>query len=402
MTAAADRVWLGEGTAKTVTNSLSWPRREWIQTDGKWYEADVPALTAARLPDVPAADFVPVTASETLLENEYLRAEFAQNGDLVSVYDKDNSREVLRPGEIGNALAVYTDGGDAWDFAPDYAEVAPAPFPLIAAEAWTDGPCAALRQTRKLGDSMLTQTITLLAGSRHLTFQTHADWRENGKMLRTSFPVAVLADTARCEIQFGNIARPTTRNTTWDAAKDEVCGHKWVDLSERGYGVALLNDCKYGHKVHGTVLDLNLLRSTGGPDPVADRAEHEFTYALLPHAGDYAEGGVVRAAYQLNMPLRVLSASEASALPGSLLTISAENVIVEAIKKAEDSDALVVRLYEAHGASARVTVQFGSPITSAARVNFLEEGDAPLTVTENMVVLDIKPFEIVTLKVVMG
>ncbi len=402
LTAAADLIWLGEGTALTATNSLSWPRREWVQAGGQWYAAEVPALAAARLPDAPADDFAPPTASETLLENEHLRAEFAGNGDLISVYDKDNSREVLRPGEIGNALAVYTDGGDAWDFAPDYAEVAPAPCPVTASEAWTDGPCAALRQTRKFGDSTLTQTITLLSGSRQLTFQTHADWRENGKMLRTSFPVAVLADTARCEIQFGNIARPTTRNTTWDAAKDEVCGHKWVDLSERGYGVALLNDCKYGHKVHGTVLDLNLLRSTGGPDPVADRAEHEFTYALLPHAGDYAEGGVVRAAYELNMPLRVVSASSSSALSGSLLTVSAENVIVEAVKKAEDSDALIVRLYESHAASARVTVQFGSPIASAARVDLLEENDAPLTVTENMMVLDMKPFEIVTLKVKAG
>ena len=343
-----------------------------------------------------------VTASETRLENEHLRVEFAKNGDLISVYDKDNSREILRPGEIGNALAVYTDGGDAWDFAPDYAEAAPAPFPVTAAEAWADGPLAALRQTRKFGDSTLTQTISLLAGSRRLDFVTHADWRENGRMLRTSFPIAVLADTARCEIQFGNIARPTTRNTTWDAAKDEVCGHKWVDLSERGYGVALLNDCKYGHKVHGTVLDLNLLRSTGGPDPVADRAEHEFTYALLPHAGDYTEGGVIHAAYELNMPLRLVSVSPSSELPGSLLTVSAENVVVEAVKKAEDSDALIVRLYESHGASARATVQFGFPVSSAAQVNLLEESDAPLTVTENIVALEVKPFEILTLKVTAG
>ena len=399
LTEAADRAWLGSGSATAVVNSLSWDRQEWLKSgDGKWRFVSVPALGCTLLG--PEADAIPeVTASVQALENEHLRAEFSPTGDLISVYDKDNNREALRPGQIGNALAVYEDRGDAWDFATDYAAAAPAACPLVAAEAHTNGPSAVLTQTRAFGLSQITQQIRLTAGSRRLDFETKADWREDGKMLRVSFPVDVLAETARCGIQFGNLARPVAQNTSWDTAKAEVCAHQWVDLSETGYGIALLDDCKYGHQVHGGILDLNLLRSTSGPDPAADRAVHEFTYALFPHAGDYAQGGVVREASALNVPLRQVSASGAPENAPSLLRLSAENVIVDTVKKAEDSDALIVRLYEAHGASTQATCQFGFPVQSAARVDLMEENDAPLTVTGNAVTLRIKPFEIVSLKV---
>jgi alpha-mannosidase len=397
LTAEADRAWLGEsGSGAAAVNSLSWDRMEWLKTDGGWRHVAVPALGASPVGDA-VTEFPPVTASPESLENEYLLTRFSTEGDLVSVFDKIHGREILRPGEIGNALAVYDDGGDAWDFASDYAAVTPDTCTLTGSVAFVDGPRAVLRQTRRYGESTITQTISLTAGSRRLEFETQVDWREGGKMLRTRFPLAVNADTARCEIQFGNIVRPTTRNTSWDSAKFEVCGQKWVDISETGYGVALLNDCKYGHNLQGNALDLNLIRTPGWPDPVADRAEHAFTYALLPHGGDFAVGGVVREAYALNAPLRVVPGGKAAP---SLLRVNADHVIVEAVKKAEDDDALIVRLYEAHGAAARVTVQAGFAVRSAAVVNLMEEDAQPLAVVDDSIALDVKPFEIVTLRLV--
>ena len=397
LTADADRAWLGNGRSLTAINSLSWDRHEWLKAGGAWKHVSAPALGAAVIGDAPSVSGF--SASAQALENDLLRVEFDDAGEIVSVFDKANRREALRPGEAGNVLSVYDDEGDAWDFAPDYAAKTPDAFKLVESEAWVDGPRSIVRQVRRYGESTLTQNIVLTAGSRRLDFETHVDWREPGKMLRTRFPVAVNAESARCEIQFGNIARPTLQNTSWDVAKFEVCGHKWVDISEGAYGVALLNDCKYGHKVHGNVLDLNLLRGTTWPDPIADRAEHDFTYALLPHAGDYAAGGVVREAYALNVPLRVVSAANGAA---PLLQIDQVNVIAEAVKKAEDSGDTIVRLYEAHGASVRTAVRFGFPISGVSAVNLMEEEDEPLVVTDGAVTLDIKPFEIVTLKVKVG
>jgi alpha-mannosidase len=244
-----------------------------------------------------------------------------------------------------------------------------------------------------------------MASGRRIDFITHADWHESSKMLRTSFPINVQATEATCEIQFGNIRRPTRRNTSWDMAQFEVCAHKWVDLSERAYGVALLNDCKYGHQVCENVLDLNLLRSPNHPDPVADQGEHEFTYSLLPHAGDYVSGEVIQRSYELNVPLRLTTvAAHADSAPAtaSLFSVDAPNVIVEAIKKAEDSDDMIVRLYEATGATTRATLHFGLPVGSAALVNLLEEQAKPLDVHDGAVTLRFGPFEIHTLRISKG
>ena len=394
LTAAADAACLGAGDAPLAINSLSWDRTEWLKDGTSWHLTSVPALGAALLPAPP--DTLPsVSASATVLENEFLRVTFSGSGDLISVYDKAAGREALTPNQIGNQLAVYEDFGDAWDFASDYAAAPPAFFALTETEAYTDGPKAVVKQTRTFGASTLTQEISLTAGSRRLEFRTSADWQEDNRMLRTFFPLAVNAESARCEIQFGSIARPTTRNTTWESAKREVCAHKWVDLSETNYGVALLNDCKYGHSVQDGGISLALLRSSSGPDPVADRAAHEFTYALLPHTGDAAHGGVMREAYALNVPLRV--APGASPLP-SLLQVNAENVIVEAVKKAEDGDALIVRLYEAEGSAAPVTVEFGVTPRAVSRVNLMEEDPQMLELTGSRVSFAVKPFEIVTLR----
>lgn len=395
LTAAADAALLGVGDTPVVLNSLGWNRAEWLKTGETWSLAQVPALGSALLP-APQDALPRVSASKTGLENEFLYVQFNADGDLVSVFDKTAGREALRPGEIGNTLAVYEDFGDAWDFAADYAAAPPAHFTLTDAEAYVDGPKAVLKQTRTFGNSTLTQEISLTEGSKRLDFKTTADWQEDNQMLRTAFPLAVNTDVARCEIQFGSIARPTTHNTTWDAAKYEVCGHKWVDVSETGYGVALLNDCKYGYSVQDGALGLTLLRSPSGPDPAADRAAHEFTYALLPHTGDCAAGGVVREAYALNVPLRVVTG--AAPLP-SLLRVDAPNVIIDTVKKAEDGDALIIRLYEANGSATLTPLLFGFLPSAVSRVNLLEENPQPVPIQGSTALLAMTPFEIITLRV---
>jgi alpha-mannosidase len=275
-------------------------------------------------------------------------------------------------------------------------------FVLQSSEAQVDGPCASIKQVYKYGESTLTQVISLLAGSQHLDFVTHVNWQEKDKMLRTSFPVNVLATEATCDIQFGNIRRPARRNTSWDIAQYEICAHKWIDLSERAFGVALLNDCKYGHKVRDNILDLNLLRSPRHPDPVADKGEHDFTYSLLPHAGDYVAGEVFQRAYELNVPLRLAETDvHNGSLPAqaSFIQVDQTNIMVEAVKKAEDDDDLIIRLYESTGATTTATIQFGSNVGVVSLVNLLEEDARPMPVSDDHVSLTFGPYEIHTLRI---
>jgi alpha-mannosidase len=287
----------------------------------------------------------------------------------------------------------------------------------MSATGLVNGARAQVTQVYQIGSSELVQQIVLVAGSARIEFQTAARWREPRSMLRTSFPVAIQAEAATYDIQFGHIRRPTHRNTTWDLARDEVAAHKWVDLSQRDYGVALLNDSKYGHKVKGNVLDLNLLRSVPYPGPriaadasgadgadggVSDLAEHSFVYALYPHLGDHVEGGVVQAGYALNVPLRTVATSaHPGDLPpsGALVRVGAPNVVVEAVKLAEAGRDLIIRLYEAEQRGVTATVRFAFPFASAAEVNLLEEPLGPLDVAESAVTLVFRPFEIKTLRV---
>ena len=385
-----------------VANSLSWARQELVQWDGQWLDVTVPPVGYTTVDRATAkAVYTAPVATANSLENEFLRVTLDADGSIRSIVDKASDREVISTGSPANKLTLYRDLGDAWDFQMHYDEQPVEYFTLQSAQAQVDGPRASVRQVYTYGASTLTQEIVLLAGSHRLDFVTHVDWHEADKMLRTSFPVNVLATEATCEIQFGNIRRPARRNTSWDMAQFEICAHKWVDLSERAFGVALLNDCKYGHKVRDNVLDLDLLRSPKHPDPVADQGEHDFTYSLLPHAGDYVTGEVIQRAYELNVPLRLTATN---AHPGELpaqasfVQVDQPNIIVEAVKKAEDNDDLVVRLYESTGATTHATVQFGSPVSTVSLVNLLEEAARPLPLSENQVSLTFGPYEIHTLR----
>jgi alpha-mannosidase len=258
--------------------------------------------------------------------------------------------------------------------------------------------------TRRYGESRITQRITMQAGTpRRIDFVTDVDWQARQTLLRALFPLDINANRATCEIQFGAVERPTHRNTSWDVARFEVCAHRWVDLSEGDYGVALLNDAKYGHSLHDNTLGLSLLRGTTHPDPDADRGQHHFTYSLFPHRGDWRKGRVVKEAYALNVPLlgQRRDGPQPGALPArwSFLETDAYNAVVETIKAADDGDGLIVRLYEAHNMRRPVRLRFALPVKSAAVVDLFEQEIGAVEIEGNEVMFPIRPFEIKTLRV---
>ncbi len=408
LTTIADQATLGKaGTATAIMNDLSWDRSGWIHSalptgrsgssaGTQWSHVTVPALGSVVLTKEGSAPSG-LVATPTLLDNGILRVRLAIDGTLSSVVVTATGREVLNG--PGNVLAIHRDHGDAWDFSLTYTDQTPEKAHLTSTSAHVDGPHAIVKQVWSYGASTITQQVVLTAGSQRLEFRTAADWQDGGRMVRTSFPVTVQTDAATCHIQFGTIQRATHRNTSWDAAKDEICAHTFVDLSERTHGVALLNDGKYGHRVHGNVLDLHLLRTPNFPDPVADRTHHTFTYALYPHVGDHVAGHVLREGYDLNCPLRVVPvATSAPALP-SLCTVDAEHVVIEAIKRSEDGNATVFRLFESAGAEALCTVRFGFPIGKAWLTDLHEKAVEKLIIRDGAVMVPFKRFQIVTLRV---
>ena len=392
--------WSGE---PVLFNSLPWDRQEWVEWNGGWHYVHVPAMGYRTLKEAARPRSVDgLAAADGSLENDFLSVRFDEDGGIVSVYDKRLGREALHPGEKANVFTVYHDDGDAWDFPRDYREHAAGTMKLRRAVYSVDGPKAYVEQEYEYGESRLKQKIALTAGSPLLVFETEADWRESGKMLRVAFPTGIHSDHANCEIQFGYLKRPTTRNTMFEYARDEICAHHYIDLSQPDYGVALLNDCKYGHSALGHVLDLNLLRSPSYPDPEADRAVHTFTYALYPHEGDVVHAGVYRKGYELNVPLTLVEAQEppASAVrePVQLVGVDHPHVMVEAVKKAEDSDHLIVRLYETAGTAARATVRFGLPCAAIEEADLLENPIGVLRENGSQVELRFAPFEVKTIR----
>ena len=341
------------------------------------------------------------------LENDALRVEFDAAGEIIRLFDKAIGREVVPPGERANALQAFEDRplgeGEAWNIGIFYDDKQWSAEPAHSLSIIERGPLrVGLEIRRRLFNSEIVQCVYLYRGSRRLDFDTWIDWQERQVLLKVAFPVDVLNPLATYDIQWGNVQRPTHRNTSWDWARFETVAHKWVDLSEGGYGVSLLNDCKYGHDVRDNVIRLTLLRGPTYPDPDADQGEHRFTYSLLPHSGDWRTG-TVPASYTLNDPLivrRVKGGSDAGSASLSLVAVDAPNVIIETVKQAEDGHGLVVRLYENERRRGPFTLRAGFPLASARRCNLLEEDEAPLAIAGNAVHLTVKPYQIMTLRLV--
>jgi alpha-mannosidase len=381
--------------------------------NGTWLDAgELPPLSVTGIivsAEAPAAASRPLAVAPNAIENDFVRIELDAAGDITRIYDKVRAREVLPPGALANQFQAFEDRPkewEAWDVDIFYEDKRWLAEPAESIRVVEAGPLrATLEVRRRILHSAYTQRLSLAHNSPRLDIETVMDWRERHILLKVAFPAEVLSPTATYEIQWGNVERPTHRNTSWDWARFETCAQKWIDLSEGGYGVSLLNDCKYGHDVQGNVMRLSLLRGPTYPDPQADQGEQHFTYSLLPHAGGWDAGGTISAAYALNDPLLAFaaqrSADGAQALPGalpSLVECDAPNIVIETVKQAEDGQGLIVRLYESHRRRGEVTLTAGFQLASVYRTNLLEENQAALTPQGRQVTLFVRPYEIVTLR----
>ncbi|WP_405727973.1 glycosyl hydrolase-related protein [Streptomyces sp. NBC_00028] len=396
------------GGGQRVFNTSPYDRNEVIRTEaGDLAYVSVPANGSA--PAVGAEPSHPVTVEGRVLDNGLVRVEVAEDGTLASVYDLRARREVLA--DQGNLLRLHTDlpnYWDAWDIDKHYRNRYTDLLEASSVEVVSDDPLlAAVRVTRDFGKgSKLVQTITLRAGSPRIDFETEIDWHEAEKILKAGFPVDVRAAHSSAEIQFGHIQRPTHTNTSWEAARFEVSGHRWVHVGEPGYGVAVINDSTYGHDVTRTVredggtttkVSLSLVRAPRIPDPEADQGKHRFTYALLPGAS--IEDAVAEG-YALNLPLRV---ADAAGAPEPVVSVDGDGITVEAVKLADDgSGDVVVRLYESRGGRAQGLLRTGFPLTGADVTDLLERPLEAANVADGTVSVALRPFQILTLRLRRG
>ena len=348
-----------------------------------------------------------VAASARSLENELYRLELDETGAISSLYDKRAGRELCRNGQRLNELQVFEDfprDYDAWEISAYYKDKM-WPVEQLQSVDIVDG-CGrrGLRVVKTYGASEIIQTIFLYDQSPRIDFETEIEWRQRHQLLKAVFPLDLHTTQAAYEIQFGHVYRPTHSNTSWDAAKFEVCAHKWADLSENGYGVSLLNDCKDGHSAEGSTLTLSLLKSATYPDPEADQGRHVFTYSLLPHTGDFRESGTIQESYCLNQPLMAAPLSGCGeGLPEtfSLARCGQPNVILETVKQAEDGEDLILRFYEAFDRRGQVTLTLGIPFSGVTVCDLMENPvpDAEIAVSGQDITLPVRNFEIVTLRV---
>lgn len=440
-----------------LVNTLAWERMDPVQVPGTlfpalphvqeatdWEGNTVYLLDGVRLPscgvqairvavDVGSSETPRVSASRVthsdeetiILQNAYYELWVDAQGEISRLYDRRVEREVLAPGQTGNQLIAYEDRPldfDAWDIDLFYEEKPYRVRGVTAVRVLEDGPVrATVEIERPYMSSHIRQRISLWRSSPRIDFATEIDWHEHQALLKAAFPLAINSTRATYEIQFGSVERPTHRNTSWDMARFETCAHRWIDLSEGGYGVSLLNDGKYGHDVHDNVVRLTLLKSGVFPHIHADEGLHRFTYSLLPHTGDWREAQSVRRAYELNVPVvcvagqragrdqsRPYSQEETTSTPVasatsvtnfSFIETDCTHVVVETIKPAEDGDGLIVRLYEAHNQRGRGILTFASAIVSAQECNLLEEPIQDVLCQGNTLSFQVRPFEIKTFRV---
>jgi alpha-mannosidase len=400
-------------------NTTGFPRNEVVcLPDGTPFHIEVPAMgyaVADAAEHRPVASFAhPVEVLERnrliAIDNGMLRVIFERaTGNIRNIHDHRSDRDVLAPGHAGNVFQLHPDlpnNYDAWDVEAFYMESCQPFGELNALDVVEQSELrAVVRIERNFGASSIIQHISLCAGSPRIDFDTDIEWQVDHKFLKVAFPVNVRSPRATYEIQFGHVERPTHFNTSWDVARFEVCAQRWADLSEADYGVALLNDCKHGYDIHGNVMRLSLLRAPTAPDRNADRGHHEFLYSLLPHGGDFRKGGVIEHACAINMPLHLVE-TESRKGPfrprHSFFEIDRPGVHIVAIKHAERDDSIIVRLYESHGARGPVELTTTLPVKLAFRADLMERTGAPIDCQKGRIAFTVKPFEIVTFKLIVS
>ena len=445
----------GEGLPVLIFNSLSWPRTEVAEVEaqlpaparqvevvdskGKPAESQMlhldPETHRARfllLSNTPAlgyqtyfvraASTAPVVhsmlkASADTLENEFIRVRIdPQTGCMTSLLDKRSGTEALAPAETdsggpkisvcGNLLQAFVDKPKQWDAWNIDADFEKQHWDLDKADEVKlieSGPLRAVIQVKNhFQNSTFVRDIIVYAGVPRVDVKMMVEWNEKHILLKVTFPLSAHSDKAAFEIPFGSVERPTTRNTPAELAQFEVPAQRWADISDSKHGFSLLNDCKYGYDAKGNVLRLSLLRSPEWPDPHADEGHHEFTYSLYPHGESWKDALTIRRGYELNYKLLSLpfGQHQGSLAPEySFLQVQPDNVIVTALKRAEDENSLVLRFYEWAGKEGEVTIQLPPGAQSVAETDLMEKSSGSLSVHSGAVSVHTKAYEIKTIKV---
>ena len=345
-----------------------------------------------------------VKASKNKLENDFFKITFDKNFNIASLYDKRAGREVVKSGEKYNQLQIFEDfprAFDAWEISDYYKQKMWEINDVESTEITDEGARLGIRITRKYFSSTITQTIYLYDDIARIDVENDIDWKEEHQLLKAAFPTDVHANEATYEVQFGHVRRPTHENTSWDKAKFEVCAQKWADISDDGYGVSIINDCKYGHSAEGSTLKLSLLKCATMPNPKADKERHTFRYSIIPHEGSFKTAGTIRAAQLFNSPLTAIPVSRHDGtLPESysLISCNRENIMIDTVKKAEDDDALIIRAYESFDRRTNATFTVGFDAKKAYICDMLENEEKEIPVVDGKFTVEMSNFEIVTVK----
>lgn len=351
---------------------------------------------------------VQMEIEKRVVETNYYKVEFNEIGEITTLYDKEKKRQVFKNGTSSNHLVVYEDRPneyDAWNIDSYYKEKSYVVSELMEWTVTQGTLFTTVHMKKKFMNSIIDQDIVFYEQSRRIDFETEVDWKQEQLLLKAEFFMDVLTHQATCEIQNGHIVRNTHNNTTWEQAQFEICAHKWVDVAENGYGVALLNDCKYGHSIEGADIGITLLKSGTFPYPDADKEKHAFCYSLLPHEGDFRDGKVVQQGYQLNVPCVVSKIREVSPNKKDFSVFGKieDHVIIETIKQAEESKNIIIRLYEAYGKRGNVELDISKWNANKAWIcDLMEEVETDLFIEKGCIHFEIKPYEIITLQIEKG
>lgn len=422
----------------TVFNTLSWQRDELaslpgvpantVVYDGKtrlpsYVDADgVLHFLAAGLPakggrsyQLGSAEAAPATSglltqNGNTYETPFYRITLDEEGYFRSIMDLEAGRELVHEGARANELQVFTDRPreyDAWNIDAHYEEQMWAMGGLIECTVVENNSLfAILRQKRQFLSSTVEQDIVFYRHTRRIDFRSIVDWKESSLLLKAAFPTTIQSAKAVYDIQFGNVERPTHRNTSWDEARFEVSAQKWADLAEYGYGVSLMNDCKYGYDIYGSQIRLTLLKSATYPNADADKEVHHFTYSLYPHEGDFRTGRVIPEAHALNSPVYTLPGALRQGMDAAfsgLVSCTEENLVVETIKQAESGKGIIIRLHEAYGKRTQAHIRLNIPgLNRLEECDLMENPLHPLALENGSAVVEIKPYEIKTLRATSG
>jgi len=388
-----------------VFNPHSFTTDGYVSINGKTVKVhNIPSKGYACVKEFDETNAVKFSKIKRQVETDKLLVTFDKNWIITSLFDKENNREVLKENGLGNELRIYADYPDQYD-AWEWQEYSTEKYKTIkdvtSCETIDDGVRFGLKIVRPYLKSTITQTIWFYDDRPIIDFDTTLDWHEHKQMLKTAFDVDINTNKATYEIQFGTIERPTHKNTSWDEAKFEVCAHKYADISEGGYGVSILNNCKYGHDIHEGLIQLSLKKGPNSPSYRSDEGVTSFTYSLYVHKGTLSDAETAKESYYLNYGMSALPASaKNSTIPEtySLLSLDKENVICETVKEAEDSLDTIVRLYEYKNTRTNVKVKIGFDAKECFVCDLLENELEKVDISSGVVDIPMNGFEIKTLK----